>query len=350
MAGDWKTIDQRQRHQRRNRMFQDVGIATAVQGAGLALRGRSTMGFGALGRSRAKIITAPLKRGFGHAPNMPPVKYGAKQRAKMSWGRAKQIPGGRMYLGGGAAVVAGAGVYTPARGLEAYHQHKINGRRRNGPNRTQLTRVTKSATWGANSARGSRFRGEEIERAPVSKLQYVPTNVIRNQQKLTGPIAPAQPGQPNQPGQQGPPGQVGANNGPGQAAGAAAPQAGKATATPMGSSSAAKPQAAVSGMGVNNKLKPVTGASTLNKAAPRRFDPEDRRQRRIGMYTGGLATGGGLEVARHAKPLASKAKKLKMQAIPLNRHTRGVAVGTAALGAAAATYRHGNSVTNRRWQ
>lgn len=117
--GDWKTIEQREAHQRRDKKIQQAGKKGMGFGLGataLAMRA----GPGAVGRQLGN-----LKTGYQFAHLVP-----KGQRMKMIGQGIVQNPLGATAVAGGAMIAGGGAVYTGGRTAQAYHQHKINERRK----------------------------------------------------------------------------------------------------------------------------------------------------------------------------------------------------------------------------
>lgn len=133
--GEWKTIEQRERAQRGNRKVKNNAIALGAGGA-LAVGGTTElMRPGATEKliRGARGIARQDKnlRSLNHAAKGAIVDFPKHDRAKYALRSAKALPGPAKVVGG-AALAGGAalGVAGGARGMEAYHQKKINQRRR----------------------------------------------------------------------------------------------------------------------------------------------------------------------------------------------------------------------------
>jgi hypothetical protein len=128
-VGDWKTIDQRERSQRGNRKRADG--AMVVGGAAVGLGAGTEARYPGATRSAVNNVKAihtqdKALRTLGDSE----PKLGAT-RAKFALRSAKAIPGPAKVVGGAALAAGGAaGIVAGARGANAYHQRKINQRRR----------------------------------------------------------------------------------------------------------------------------------------------------------------------------------------------------------------------------
>jgi hypothetical protein len=127
-VGDWKTIDQREVSQRRNRKTQRG--AAAVGGTALSV-GAATESLYHPSPTRSAIHNVKAIHRQDRTLRSLGKWVSPKDRAQFALRSAKAVPGPAKAVAGAAAVTAGAlGVGAGARGVEAYHQRKINQRRR----------------------------------------------------------------------------------------------------------------------------------------------------------------------------------------------------------------------------
>lgn len=118
-VGDWKTINQRELKARGARKKQRRGLAVASTGAALA--------GAAYARSPKAVRSAA--QSFDTARRIRPV-VGTREAGRGLTSSLSRNPTGAVAAGGASLVAGGLGVAGTQRGVEGYHQHKINQRRR----------------------------------------------------------------------------------------------------------------------------------------------------------------------------------------------------------------------------
>jgi hypothetical protein len=141
MPGDWKTIQQRElkargARKKQNRSIALIGGGGSVITAGYALGGSSrTAGMlindlARAGKAGATYPRAAREMGGSRGETLRAAGRGAKVGSRYALHAIGRNPTGALLLGGAGMVGAGAGGWGTQRGVEAYHQHKINQRRR----------------------------------------------------------------------------------------------------------------------------------------------------------------------------------------------------------------------------
>lgn len=138
---NWKTIGQRERSQMRARKTQRRGEAAVTAGTSLGVgsmympgKMRATTGERVYPPRQAKMIwdVARMKeQKYGTAGvdgfSLP---FSRMERAKNTLGAIKKLPAGAMFAGGAALAGAGGVGIAQGRAREAFHQRKINERRK----------------------------------------------------------------------------------------------------------------------------------------------------------------------------------------------------------------------------
>ncbi len=120
---DWKTIDQRERAQRANRKVKRAGESAATLG-GSALVANEM-------HARRTGVPSPLRGAAGDARWVGQVARGSlKEGAQVAGGIARSNPRSALTAGAVGLTAGGVALAAGARGREAYHQQKINQRRR----------------------------------------------------------------------------------------------------------------------------------------------------------------------------------------------------------------------------
>lgn len=155
--GEWKTIDQRETAQRRNRKWQRGGAVAISGGAAFsaaAMSDRDEVRNGIRNGLRGRQFVRDVESSSG-------LKLSPGQKAKLVGTWARSNPRAAVALGGLGVAGLGAGTWVTGRGLEAYHQRKINERRR--ANR-QVRKLDGSRPELGATAFGKRERLVEPER------------------------------------------------------------------------------------------------------------------------------------------------------------------------------------------
>jgi len=166
-AGDWKTIDQRETAQRRNRKHAaQVGaagsLASLAGGTYLAASPEAQRSV-ARGIDRAQS-TYKLERMFNRSSKHLPRAAGKAVKASLSGkgsGRARVVTG---LIGGGLATQAAA--YGAAGARNSYHQKKINERRR--ANHARKKEIMAKSAFGVE-------HGDSISKAAPAKQKKAST-------------------------------------------------------------------------------------------------------------------------------------------------------------------------------
>jgi hypothetical protein len=100
-----------------------------------------------------------------------------------------------------------------------------------------------------------------------------------------------------------------------------------------------------------NAMKPKPTAASMAKRSPRRFDPEDNRQRRYGAASGAALTGGALSAHRGLRGPNGMLKEVaETKTIPLNRRTGRVGASLGLVAVGAHLWNRGSEATNRRYR
>jgi hypothetical protein len=130
-VGDWKTIDQRSLKAAgaRKKQRRALGVAGLAGGAGLALatRGKAV--------PEAQQIARKAKISYRAHRLLSPTS-GVAGAGRTVFRSSMANPSGGALLGAGAVTGGALGVAGSQRGVEAYHQHKINQRRRANRSKT----------------------------------------------------------------------------------------------------------------------------------------------------------------------------------------------------------------------
>jgi hypothetical protein len=124
-VGDWKTIDQRERTQRRDRKVQTAAGGAVGAGAGLAALGYNEGDRGkyrAGGRAIENLTNLKRRGEMSDKDYLKGTKNAVRTTTRSLSGKGKA---------GLALIGAGAAVGGAAKGQQSYQQHKINQRRRN---------------------------------------------------------------------------------------------------------------------------------------------------------------------------------------------------------------------------
>jgi hypothetical protein len=133
-AGEWKTIDQRERTQRRDRKVQTAAGAAIGTGAGLAVLGNQESKGSDLGYVRQEARGLRTSAKWATTGKSPVT--GKRMTGREFWDSNKhagKILNRRLTpktKAGAALVAAGAVTGGAAKGQQSYQQHKINERRR----------------------------------------------------------------------------------------------------------------------------------------------------------------------------------------------------------------------------
>jgi hypothetical protein len=348
--GNWKTIEQREQHQRRDKKIRGAALTTSGAGSALvagSIHRRRLQGGNAV--EDAHNIVHPHSTVVLDASGDGYHSYRRLNRMRPTE-RMAALPHGTGVLTGGALVAGGLAAAAGATGMKAYHQSRINQRRR------------------ANQGRGSR----------IKKAEFTPTAVLSR----TKPIAQiaadggaefgpghqaAQALQPAKPAAtQASAGAAGRTNAlAGKLTGLQAQkpltgQAGTSNGKGLASMGAQKPQQPVQSMGsIGSMSKSSPGPlprTTVVRTRRRSNDPEHGRQFRLGAATAGTAAGGGSLVARGTRELVAlnRSHGGAVSGLPRTRlvNLKGggrVGVGIAGLVGASQLARYAGSSSNRRW-
>lgn len=142
MAGDWKTIDQREESRSRAKKTKRHGYNTIAAGGVLgtvAVKHGVPRGADIEGQVKDVLTPHPMTRSMPRA-----MKPEAHARGLLL--RARRSPHGAGVVAGGATAAAGLGIVGAGHAKQVYHQHKVNERRRmNATRRTTASKGLRSA-------------------------------------------------------------------------------------------------------------------------------------------------------------------------------------------------------------
>lgn len=168
MAGEWKTIEQRELKARGARKKQRRSAAATASGVGIA----------AYGTAKGGLNDANLIRWAGKVSRPSGTKAALRSAGKVALSR----PAGAAVIGGGALAAGGATSWGANRGVEAYHQHKINERRRINASR-KVSKSMNTSAWGVDhgveiAKREKYTRNEKLTGAATGLLHTTPVGPI----------------------------------------------------------------------------------------------------------------------------------------------------------------------------